>query len=134
MSFVDYLQSDSFKAASRNIVSAGLGVIGTLGVLTVAQQHDLIQAWGDIQSGLAQFLKGAMVFAGILGPIVMARMAWFKATPSQQVKSGAIAAPQVSPAERLVAIDAVAKLPEVKEVKATLATAQATDSNKVTAA
>lgn len=87
MGILDSLQSGSFWAPGRNILSAVLGAAGMIGALTLTQQHDLIQAWGDIQTGVAQAAKGAAVFAGIIGPIAFAVWARWKSSPAQQKAS-----------------------------------------------
>lgn len=143
MSILDTLQSSTFQASGRNIVSAVLGAAGMLGALTLAQQHDLIQAWGDIQTGLAQTAKGVAVFGGILGPIVLALWARYTAQPAQQ-KASVAALPNTAvvttkptgsasaDAAQTASVAAkIATLNEVKNVISTPEVAAATVSDKV---
>lgn len=145
MGILDTLQSSTFQASSRNIVSAVLGAAGMLGALTLAQQHDLIQAWGDIQTGVAQTAKGLAVFGGVLGPVALAIWARWSAKPEQQ-KANVAALPNTvvvttTPAGtaetdtgKTVRVAAsIAALTDVKTVISTPEVAAATVSTKVVA-
>jgi hypothetical protein len=143
MSIFDTLQSSSFQASARNIVSAILGAGGMFGMLTLTQQHDLIQAWGDIQTGLAQVAKGAAVFAGILGPIALASWARWTAKPAQQkanvgllpntmvVTTNPTGIPETDTVKTTRVAASIATMPEVKSVISTPQVSAATASDKV---
>lgn len=150
MKFLDWLQSDSAMAAGRNVVSAACAVGATIGILTATQSHDLIQAWSDVQSGLAQAAKGMSIIAGIIGVPAMAWWASHRASPAVQQKTVAqmpntlvvttapatptIGAPSQAAADnaaitRLAAT--IATHPEVQQVLTTPAVENATTSDKV---
>jgi hypothetical protein len=134
-----WLQDNQTQAAGRNIISAVLGFVGALGVLTATQSHDLIQAWGDIQSGAAQMAKGLMVFGGIVGPIAMAWWAQHRASPSVQKQSvaalpGTVVVETDPNLRNTVALaNKIAALPEAAKITATPFVADATPSDKVVA-
>ena len=141
--FLTWLQDSQTQAAGRNIVSALLGVAGTLGMLTATQSHDLIQAWGDVQSGVAQAAKGISVIGGIIGPLALAWWASHRASPAS-AKAAVTAMPNTmvvnlppsaSPAEdhdaKVVAASQIAAIPGVANVISTPAVAAETLSTKI---
>lgn len=64
------LTSSQWWAASRHYITFGVGILAGFGLVTVAQQHDIIAALGDISDGMMKIVAGVGTLLTIAAPII----------------------------------------------------------------
>lgn len=115
------LTTGQWWAAGRNYISFGLGILATLGIVTVIQSHDALGAIDQITAGLKQVVAGLTTLATIAGTVITAHKAAHKASPTEQVKSvAAIANDPTQPAStdaKAALLTAAVSVPEVKHIE-----------------
>lgn len=115
------LTTGQWWAAGRNYISFGLGILATLGIVTVVQSHDALGAIDQITAGLKQVAGGVTTLAGIIGTAIAAWKAAHNAAPAQQIKSvAAIANDPTQPAStdaKAALLTAAVSVPEVKHIE-----------------
>lgn len=135
------------KAAGRNVASyaaGGVTVALAWGLVSQTDAATLTEAIGHIVDGTTELAKGVGMIAGVVVPIYTAWRAAHSSSPKEQIKSvvenlsdtqAAQAANAIAdPTGRNKLINAVATMPEVKQVVATTEVAQNTPSSKVVTA
>lgn len=135
---------NQYKAAGKHVASYAAGAVSVAlawGLVSQTDASNLSEAITHITDGFEQLAKGIGMIAGVVVPIYTAWRSAKNASPQSQINSVVqnLSAPEATqvinaiadPAGRNKLINAVAAMPEVKQVVATPSVARSTDSEKV---
>jgi hypothetical protein len=125
--------SNQVNAATRHAASFAAGAVAMFGLSSKIDPQTLVA----IINSAGTLINDGITLVGLATPIVAAWYAQRSARPDMQkasvVAAGNLVVPTASPAAAITVANAIAALPEVKQVVSTQATADATPSDKVVA-